>query len=133
MSHTPMRVVPVEVDVTAAADGTISIICNPNSADVVKDTKHALITFKLNTTGFRFPVKDAIVLDPKPEAAAVAGANFPYSSWTMSDTQAALYDNNKTAETFGYTVTVVNTTTGQAYSVDPEVNNGGGGVGNDDC
>jgi len=128
MPHTPMRVVPVEVDVTAAADGTVSITCTPNTAEVVKDTKHALITFKLNTTGFRFPVKDAIVLDPQVDDPDVAGANFPYSSWTVSDTQAALYDNNKTAKAFGYTVTVVNTTTGQQYSVDPEVNNGGGGV-----
>src|SRR5881396_3021293 len=98
MSHTPLRVVPVEVDVTVSADGTVTITCTPDTADVVKDTKHALITFKLNTPGFRFPVKDAIVLDPQVDD--VAGANFPYSSWTVNDTQAALYDNNKNAKAF---------------------------------
>jgi len=128
MSHTPLRVVKIEVDVTAASDGTISITCTPNSADVVKDTKHALLSFTLNTSGFRFPAKDAIVLDPQVDDPDVASANFPYSSWTISDTQAALYDNNKTAKAFGYTVTVLNTTTGQSYNVDPEINNGGGGV-----
>ena len=121
-----MRVVPIEVDVTVSTDGTVTITCTPNTADVVKDTKHALINFKLNTTGFRFPVKDAIVLDPQVDD--VAGANFPYSSWTVSDTQAALYDNNKTAKAFGYTVTVVNNATGQEYSVDPVIDNGGGGI-----
>jgi hypothetical protein len=55
--------------------------------------------------------------------------DFPYASWTISDTQAALYDRNKVADTFDYTVTVVNTTTGQEYSVDPEIKNGGGGSG----
>jgi hypothetical protein len=122
MPHTPKRVVPVEVDVTAAADGTVSITCTPNTADVLKDTKHALIVFTLNTTGYRFRTANAIVLDDKLD-------DFPYASWTISDTQAALYDTNKVADTFDYTVTVVNTTTGQEYSVDPEIKNGGGGTG----
>ena len=128
MPHTPFRVVKVGVDVTAASDGTINITCTPNTADVVKDTKHALLAFTLNTTGFRFPATDAITLDPEKDGSLDASQNFPYSSWTINDTAAALYDNNKTAKKFGYTVTVVNTTTGQSYSVDPEVNNGGGGV-----
>ncbi|HEY9023422.1 MAG TPA: hypothetical protein VIP05_03910 [Burkholderiaceae bacterium] len=128
MSHTPLRVVKIEVDVTAAADGTISISCTPDTADVVKDTKHALLEFTLNTTGFRFPVTDAITLDPEKDESGDAKANFPYTSWTISDSQAALYDNNKTKKTFGYTVSVVNTTTGQQYSVDPVIDNGGGGV-----
>lgn len=128
MPHTPMRVVPVEVDVTVDTDGTVSITCTPNTADVVKDTKHALIAFTLNTTGFRFPANDAITLDPQADGPDTPASNFPYSSWTISDTQAALYDNNKSAKPFGYTVAVVNTTTGQRYSVDPEINNGGGGV-----
>ena len=128
MPHTPMRVVPVEVDVTANTDGTVTITCTPNSADVPKDTKHALITFTLKTTGFRFPVKGAITLDPLADAPDAPADNFPFSSWTISDTQAALYDNNKTAMAFGYTVTVINNSTGVPYNVDPEVNNGGGGV-----
>jgi len=128
MSHTPMRVVPVDVDVTASADGTVSITCTPDSADVVKDTKYALITFTLKTAGYRFPVTDAITLDN-----ASGGDNFPYPSWTLSDTQAALYDNNKSKKAFAYTVAVENTTTGQRYSVDPVINNGGGGAGIDGC
>jgi len=129
MPHTPFRVVPVEVDVTASADGTVSITCHPDTAPVAKDTKHALITFTLNTTGYRFPDNDAITLDPEESRSDTASDNFPYPSWTLSDTQAALYDNNKSKKPFPYTVTVVNTTTGQEYSVDPIIDNGGGGVG----
>ena len=59
--------------------------------------------------------------------------DFPYASWTISDTLAALYDRNKVADTLKYTVNVVNTTTGKEYSVDPEIKNGGGGTGIGDC
>ena len=123
MSHTAFRVVPVDVDVTVSADGTVTIKCTPESAPVVKDTKHALIAFKLNTPGYRFRDTDAITLDN-----GSGGDNFPYPSWTLGDTEAALYDNNKTKQPFPYTVTVVNTTTGQEYSVDPIIDNGGGGI-----
>ena len=54
MPHTAFRVVPVEVDVSVSAEGTVTITCTPESAPVVKDTKHALISFTLNTTGYRF-------------------------------------------------------------------------------
>jgi len=129
MPHTAFRVVPVEVDVTVSSDGAVKITCTPDSAPVDKDTKHALIAFTLNTTGYRFRDTNAITLDPDKDNPGRAGENFPYESWTISDTQAALYDNNKTKWAFPYTVTVVNTTTGQEYSVDPEINNGGGGIG----
>ena len=128
MPHTLYRVVPIEVDVDVAADGTVNIICTPNSADVAKDTKHALLTFSLMTTGYRFPVDDAIVIDLQQADAAEAKTNFPFPSWTVNDMQAALYDNNRSAKAFGYTVAVVNNSTGQRFTVDPEINNGGGGV-----
>jgi hypothetical protein len=134
MPHTLNRVVKVDVDVSVSpTDGAVTITCTPNSADVVKDTKHALLTFTLKTTGWRFPVDDAIIIDPQQLAPEDAKTNFPYSSWTISDTSAAMYDNNKTAKTFGYTVTVVNNSTGKSSSIDPEVNNGGGGLGSDGC
>jgi hypothetical protein len=124
MPHTPKRVVPVAVDVIASADGTVSIDCTPSPADVIKDTQNALLVFTLNTTGYRFRTANAITLDEPVD-------DFPYASWTISDTQAALYDRNKVADTFDYTVTVVSTTTGQEYSVDPEIKNGGGSSGGD--
>ena len=120
MSHTPKRVVPVGVDVTANPDGTVEITCSPNPAEITQGAKHVLLVFTLNTSGFRFPTANAISLDEPID-------DFPYHSWTISNTQACLYDRNKVADTFAYTVTVVNTTTGEKYSVDPEIKNGGGG------
>jgi hypothetical protein len=118
MPHTPKRVVPVEVDVITSTDGTVTITCTPNTAEVTPGTKHALIVFRLNTTGYRFPTLKAITLDNKLD-------DFPYHSWTMSDTEAALYDTNRNADIFGYTVTVINNCTGKESSVDPEIKNGG--------
>lgn len=126
MPHTPKRVASVEVDVIANPDGGIAITCSPNQADICEGASQVLIVFTLNTTGYRFRTVKAIEMDE-------AVPDFPYPSWTISDTQAALFDGNQVADTCGYTVTVVNTTTGQEYSVDPEIKNGGGGVGAGDC
>ena len=124
MLHTPKRVVPVSVDVAVNPDGSVAIYCEPNPADILKDTSHVLLVFTLNTSGYRFRTAHAIELDKPVE-------DFPYPSWTLSDTQAALFDRNKVADTIAYTVTVVNTTTGEEFSVDPEIKNGGGGFGGD--
>ena len=126
MPHTPKRVVPVEVDATPNPDGSVTIYCKPNPADILKDTSHVLLVFTLNTPGYRFRTAKAIELDEPVD-------DFPFASWTISDTQAALFDRNKVADTFDYTVTIVDITTGKEYSVDPEIKNGGGGAGNGDC
>ena len=122
--HTPKRVVPVGVDVTANPDGSVVITCDPDPAEIIAGTSHVLIVFTLNTSGFRFPTVGAITLDEVLE-------DFPFNSWTISNTQAALFDRNKIADSFNYTVTVVNTSTGVEYVVDPEIKNGGGGAGGD--
>ncbi len=122
MLHTPKRVVPVSVDVAVNPDGSVAIYCEPNPADIIKDTSHVLLVFTLNTSGYRFRTAHAIELDQPVD-------DFPFPSWTLSDTQAALFDRNKVADVVGYTVTVVNTTTGEEFSVDPEIKNGGGGTG----
>ncbi len=124
MPHTPKRVVPVGVDVTANPDGSVLITCDPNPAEVIQGTSNVLLVFTLNTSGYRFPTAGAITLDEVLE-------DFPYNSWTISNTQAALFDHNRIADTFDYTVTVINTSTGVDYVVDPEIKNGGGGTGGD--
>ena len=124
MPHTPKRVVPVAVDVTPDPAGGVTITCTPNQAQIVEGASRVLIVFTLNTAGYRFRTANAIELDQPVD-------DFPYASWTISDTQAGLFDRNKVADTVAYTVTVVDTTTGQEYSVDPEIKNGGGGAGVD--
>jgi hypothetical protein len=124
MQRTPKRVVPVEVDVTANPDGSVVITCTPDQAEIAEGASRVLLVFTLNTSGYRFRTANAIELDQPVD-------DFPFPSWTISDTQAGLFDRNKVADTVSYTVTVVDTTTGKEYSVDPEIKNGGGGLGTD--
>jgi hypothetical protein len=126
MPHTPKRVVPVSVDVIANPDGSVTIDCQPHQADIIEGTSRVLLVFTLNTSGYRFRTANAIALDEP-------AADFPFPSWTLSDTQAALFDRNKVADTLAYTVTVVNNSTGEEFSVDPEIKNGGGGLSGGDC
>jgi hypothetical protein len=115
-SNTSARVVPVAVNVTVSVDGIVSISCSPNPVPV--QSTSSLLSFTLATSGWRFRQSQAIALDSP-------NADFPYNSWTMSETNATLYDLNNTNADFAYTVTVINTTTGQEYSVDPVIRNGG--------
>ena len=124
LDKTPKRVVPVTVDVTTDPDGTVVITCSPNPANIVEGSSNVLLVFTLATAGYRFRTAKAIELD-------VPVDDFPYASWTISDTLAALYDRNKVADVLKYTVNIVDIKTGQDYSVDPEIKNGGGGFGGD--
>jgi hypothetical protein len=122
-----MRVVPVTVDVIASPTGTITVSCTPPTATVDPGASNVLLTFTLATSGYRFKKTKAIAMD-------VPADDFPYASWTINDTTAALYDSNKIADKLKYTVTVVNNTTGKHYAIDPEIQNGGGGGGGaEDC
>jgi hypothetical protein len=125
MADTPKRVVPVTVDVTPNASGGVDITCSPNPANIIEGSCNVLLDFTLATPGYRFRKSKTIELD-------VPVDDFPYASWTLADNQAALYDRNKVADLLKYTVHVVDVKTGQEYSVDPEIKNGGGGLG-DDC
>jgi len=122
---TSKRVVPVTVDVTPGEDGSVAIACHPDPAHIIKDTSNVLIVFTLGNPAYRFRTHKTIELDVPLE-------DFPFASWTINDTLAALYDCNKVADLVKYTVHVVDVKTGQEYSVDPEIKNGGGGVGGDD-
>ncbi len=125
-AKTPKRVAPVTVDVTTDPDGNVVITCSPNPVPIDAGASNVLLAFTLATPGYRFKTAKAVTLD-------VPVDDFPYPSWTIDDTSAALYDRNKVADTFKYTVNVVDVSTGQDYSVDPEIQNGGGGGGIEDC
>jgi hypothetical protein len=119
---TPKRVASVTVDVTTVPDGTVVISCSPNPVPIDPGASNVLINFTLATAGYRFKMTKAITLD-------VPVDDFPFASWTTSDVTAALYDRNKVADSLKYTVNVVNVKTEQEYSVDPVIQNGGGGTG----
>ena len=50
--------------------------------------------------------------------------DFPYPSWTNSNTLATLLDKCNTIDSFKYTVYVINTATNVQYNLDPIINNG---------
>ncbi|HEY8972601.1 MAG TPA: hypothetical protein VIN75_00180 [Burkholderiaceae bacterium] len=133
MSDTNPRVVPVAVNVSIETSG-VKITCSPEPVPVAKGLDDVLITFTLGgAAGFSFPVDDAIVADKNSKS------DFPYKSWTISNTLAALYDRNNKAAKVKYTVNVVDAQ-GTPYSLDPEIQNGGSAGttcgdddGDDDC
>ncbi len=105
----------VSVTVASNGSGGVIISCTPNPIDV--GVHNTLITFSLDTAGYKFRATNAIVLDtPNPD--------FPYPSWTVKPTMATLLDLCNTIDTFKYSVFIVDTTTGVGYSVDPEIKNG---------
>jgi len=108
-------VVPVSVTVTTDDSGAVTITCSPNPVPV--NGISTLLSFSLDTQGYRFRTVRAIELD-EPDS------DFPYPSWTIMPTLATLYDLCNNVDTFDYTVHIVNTITDVAYSVDPEIKNG---------
>ena len=113
-------VVPVSVTVTVDADGVPNISCYPNPVPV--NGFNTLIAFHLDTRGYRFRTMRAIELDQPQE-------DFPFPSWTVSPTLCTLYDLCNNVDVFKYTVNVVSTLSDEAFSVDPEIKNGGVGDG----
>ena len=118
MSDTSTNVVPVTVNVEIQ-NSVVKIYCNPEPVPVAKGLDHVLITFTLvGPAGFSFSQSDAIVPDKNSKS------DFPYPSWTINDTLAALYDRNNKAAKVKYTVNVVDAQ-GNKYPYDPDIQNGG--------
>ena len=114
-----------EVEVTVAIgpdgkplkgpDGKPLIVCNPNP--VLVSVPNTLLAFNLRTPGFHFKGTGAVVIDGTFE-------DFPYPSWTLNPTTAALFDKCDQYDRFAYTVTVKHDRTGEEFSVDPIIDNG---------
>jgi hypothetical protein len=125
MADTPKRVVPVTITGTAQADGSMKFSATPEPANIIKGSSNVLIVFTLAADGYRFAKSKAIELK-------TAQADFPYKSWTISETLAALYDSNKNVDQVAYTVNMLDPN-GNPVAYDPEIRNGGGGGGDGAC
>ena len=112
-------VAPVSVTVSTDGNGNVTITCTPNPVNV--GTYNTLIDFSLDTPGYHFRAANTIELDEP-------NSDFPYPSWTVRPTLATLLDLCNQVDVFPYTVYVVDTATGQEYSVDPEIRNGDGSL-----
>ncbi len=109
LTNLPVKRASVTVD----SAGMPSVTPDP----VVVTTNNALVVFSLDTPGYNFPETGAIVV-------ILPNDQFPYSSWTIKPTCAAIYDKNSDAHNYKYNVTVVNTATGVATTLDPTIKNG---------
>jgi len=112
--------IPVKhVSVTVDAGGNIT--CTPDP--VLVSTHNALVAFTLDTDGYKFPDTNAVVIN-------VPHSDFPYSAWTIKPKLAGIADLCNNADSYEYTVTVVNIATGKSISLDPVIKNGNPGGGN---
>ncbi len=125
MADTPKRVVPVTIGSTTAPDGSVTFWASPEPVNIIKGSSNVLIVFTLTADGYRFAKSKAIELKTEQ-------ADFPYKSWTISDTLAALYDSNKNVDQVAYTVNMLDAQ-GNPVAYDPEIKNGGGGGPGGDC
>lgn len=105
----PVKQVGISVD----ADGNIHVKPDP----IVVTTHNALIVFTLSTDGYNFPPTNAIVVN-------TPNSDFPYASQTVKPQEASILDLANNVGEYEYTVTVVNTATGQVISLDPVIRNG---------
>ena len=89
-------------------------VCTPNP--VLVTAANALLVFKLDVDGYEFPASGAVVVSSP-------GDDFPYPCWQINKHTAALFDAADDQISYDYTVTVVNSTTGERHSVDPAIDN----------
>lgn len=113
--ETDPTVTQVEVTVTTDPSGGVVIVCNPNPVHI--SVKNSLLAFNLRTPGWHFNGTGAVVIAGKYD-------DFPYPSWTLNPTTAALFDVCNEPDQFDYTLTILHDTTGEEFSVDPIIDNG---------
>lgn len=105
-----------KVTVTVDAKGIIS--CAPDPVPVTG--KIPALVFGLATQGYAFAAAGAIVVKkPSPD--------FPEPSKTVSATEATLVDLNKIKAEYAYSVSLVDTRTGDKIEIDPTIVNDGSG------
>lgn len=115
---TPVQnnVYPVTVRVTGGP-GNPGLAFSPDPV-VLDGQPNALIVYRIATPGYHFPTDGtAIAIN-----AADPSATFPIA-WVIDAATLGLGDYNNAAGSFKYTMTVVNSRTGQRVSQDPVIKN----------
>jgi hypothetical protein len=109
--------------VVVTIDGSGNPVVTPDTVNVTSNYVLVYATIDPSAPGYTFPDTDAIVVNTQ-------NSDFPYPSWTVKPTLAAVVDLGHNAGSYNYTV-FVNGPTGQKLRVDPVIKNGntGGGGG----
>jgi hypothetical protein len=110
-SLAPDTVVHVQVTVDPVSKLPL---CAPDPVPVT--VANTLIVFDLTTDGYRFPSTAAVQVNSP-------GVDFPYACWRTDNKTVALYDAAIHTAAYAYKVTVVQTSTGEAITVDPSIDN----------
>ena len=113
---TPVQsnVFAVTVTVNSAGNG---LVFNPDPVQLTK-TPNALIVYSLVSPGYYFPTDgSALVINSGDPS-----AEFPIA-WYINAATLALCDYNNNAQSYKYTMTVMNAQTGQRITTDPTIKN----------
>jgi hypothetical protein len=113
---TPIQsnVFAVTVTVNAAGNG---LVFNPDPVHLTP-VKNALIVYYLVSPGYYFPTDGSALVINSPDASA----EFPVA-WYINAATLALGDYNNNAQSYKYTVSVVNAQTGATITTDPTIDN----------
>lgn len=116
---TPIQnnVFAVTVTVNAAPGTEPYLIFNPDPVKLTP-TPNALIVYSLVSPGYYFPTDgSALVIN-----SADAKAEFPIA-WYINAATLALGDYNSNAQSYKYTMSVINAQTGETITTDPGITN----------
>lgn len=113
---TPIQNNVFAVTVTVDGAGT-RLAFNPDPVQLTK-AANALIVYSLVSPGYYFPTDGTALVIDSPDA----DKEFPIA-WYVNAAMLALADYNNNAQTYKYTMTVVNAQSGQRISTDPGINN----------
>lgn len=102
------------VTVTVSATGRIT--CTPDPVPV--SGADQTISFVLETTTYRFPTTNAVVVKTAPNA------QFPHPAQTEATQLVTLFDANTDNLTYNYTVRVVRNADEEGFELDPSIENG---------
>lgn len=119
MQPTPIQnnVFAVTVTVSTPECGEPSLLFNPDPVQLTPES-NALIVYYLLSPGYYFPTDGSALVINSPDA----GAEFPIA-WYVNASTLALGDYNNNSESYKYTMTVVNATTGLRITTDPGIDN----------
>jgi hypothetical protein len=113
---TPIQNNVFAVHVSVNAQCT-DLVFNPDPIKLTKQP-NALIMFYLIAPGYYFPTDgSALVINSDK-----ASAEFPIA-WYVNASTIALGDYNSNAQSYKYTMSVLNAQTGQRITTDPTINN----------
>ncbi|WP_374673442.1 hypothetical protein [Ideonella sp.] len=102
------------VTVTVSATGRIT--CTPDPVPV--SGADQTISFVLETSTYRFPTANAVVVKTAPNS------QFPQPAQTEATQLVTLFDANTDALTYDYTVRVVRKSDNAELELDPSIENG---------